>query len=70
MPLGRPSVGRSSYAHIKLRRDTHASWVELKLLLKLKSDDTLACYLLTSNGAVSKLRQDSPAEESYAMTHW
>ena len=43
---GHPSVGRQSYVRIKLQRDTHVSWVELKALLKLKSDDALACQLL------------------------
>ena len=56
MPHGRPSVGRQSYVRIKLQRDTHASWVELKASLKLKSDDVLACYLLTSSGMARKSR--------------
>ena len=67
MPRGRPSIGRQSYVRIKLQRDTHASWVELKALLKLKSDDALACYLLTSSATA---RQDSEVEESIAMIPW
>ena len=48
MPRGLPSVGRQSYVRIKLQQDTHASWIELKEPLKLKRDNTLACYLSTS----------------------
>ena len=48
MPHGLPSIGRQSYVHIKLQRDTHTLWVELKASPKLKCDDALACYLLTS----------------------
>ena len=41
--------------------------VVLKASLKLKSDDALACYLLTSSGTA---RQDSQLEESIAMIPW
>ena len=59
MPHGCPSVGRQNYVCIKLQQDTHASWVELKALLKVKSNDALACCLLTSSGTA---RQDSEVE--------
>ena len=49
-----------------LTRHTHTLLVEFKALLKLKSDDTLACYLLASSGIVSSSRQDSQIEESIA----
>ena len=64
MPLRCPSVG--SYVRIKLQQDTHVSWVELKASLKLKSDNALACYLLTSSGTTSSSRQDSQVKESIA----
>ena len=48
MPQGRPSVGRERYIRIKLQKDTHALWVEAKRARKLKSDDPLACHLLSS----------------------
>ena len=65
MPHGLPSIGRQSYdVRIKLRRDTHMSWVELKALPKLKCDDALACYLLTSIETVSSSIQDSQVKES------
>ena len=57
MPHGYPSVGRQSYICIELRQDTHALWVELNALLKLKSDGALACYLLASSGTTSSSRQ-------------
>ena len=60
MPCGLPSVGRQSYICFKLQRDKHTLLVEFKASLKLKSGDTLACYLLTSS------RQDSQIEESIA----
>ena len=40
------------------------SWVKLKASLKLKSDDALACHLLTSSGTASSSRRDSQVEES------
>ena len=46
MPPGRPHVGRASYIRIKLRQETHQSWVGMKRLLKVKSDDALARHLL------------------------
>ena len=48
MPRGRPSVGRETYIRIKLRKDTHVLWVEAKRARELKSDDALACHLLSS----------------------
>ena len=48
MPLGRPAVGRTSYVRIKLRHETHVSWVEMKRALDLRSDDELACRLLAT----------------------
>ena len=66
MPHGLPNIGRQSYVRIKLRRDTHMSWVELKASPKLKCDDALACYLLTSNETASSSSQDSQVEESIA----
>ena len=51
---------------IKLRRGTYASWVKLKASLKLKGDDTLACYLLASSGTMSSSWEDSQFEESPA----
>ena len=47
-PWGHPSVGREWYIRIKLRKDTHALWVEAKHARKLKSDNALACHLLSS----------------------
>ena len=61
-----PSVGRQSYIYIKLRRDTHILLIEFKTSLKLKSGDTLACYLLTSSGNTNSSRQDSQIKESIA----
>ena len=61
-----PSIGKQSYVRIKLQRDTHTSWVELKALPKLKCDDTLACYLLASTETTSRSSQDSQVEESIA----
>ena len=48
MPLGRPAVGRTSYVRIKLRQETHVSWVEMKRVLGLRSDNELACRLLAT----------------------
>ena len=70
MPCGRPSVGRQSYVRIKLRRDTHASWIELKASLKLKSDDALARYLLNFSGTTNSSMQGRQFDESIAMTPW
>ena len=47
MPRGRPSVGREQYVRIKLRKDTHALWVEVKRARLFKSDDALARHLLS-----------------------
>ena len=68
MPHRLPSIGRQSYVHIKLRRDTHTSWVELKASpkLKLKFDNALACYLLASSETASSSCQDSQVKESIA----
>ena len=63
---GLPSIGRQSYVRIKLRRDTHTSWVELKASPKLKCDNALACYLLASSETASSSSQDSQVEESIA----
>ena len=65
MTHGHTSVGRQSYVRIKLQQDTHALWVELKASFKLKSDDALACYLLTSTGTMGSNRQ---VDESITMT--
>ena len=54
------------HIRIRLRRHTHALLVEFKALLKLKSGNVLACYLLTSSGNASSSRQDSQIEESIA----
>ena len=42
-----------SYVHIKLRQDTHMSWVELKVSPKRKCNDALAGYLLASSETAS-----------------
>ena len=55
MLCGPPSVGRQSYIHIKLQRDTHTLLLEFKASLELKSGDTLACYLFTSSGTVGRI---------------
>ena len=52
MPRGRPSVGREQYIRTKLRKDTHALWVDVKRARALKSDDALARHLLSSVTAV------------------
>ena len=66
MPHGFPSIERQSYVRIKLRQDTHTSWVKLKASPKLKCDDALACYLLASSETTSSSIQDSQVEESIA----
>ena len=48
MPLGRPAVGRTIYVRIKLRQETHVSWVERKRALGVRSDDELVCRLLAT----------------------
>ena len=48
MPFGRPHTGKASYIRIKLRQVMHTSWVEMKNSLRLKSDDELASYLLST----------------------
>ena len=35
-----------SFAHVKLKKDTHFLWTERKYTLCLKSDNELALYLL------------------------
>ena len=66
MPHRLPSIGRQSYVHIKLQRDTRTSWVELKSSPKLKFDNALACYLLASSETASSSCQDSQVKESIA----
>ena len=44
----------------------HVLSVKSKASLKLKSNNSLACYLLASSGTMSSSRQDSPVEESIA----
>ena len=53
MPRGRPSVGREQYVRIKLRKHTHALWVEVKRAHAFKSDDALARHLLCSVSAAT-----------------
>ena len=48
MPPGRPqSLRRASYIRVKLRQETHQSWVEMKRILGAKSDDAFAHHLLS-----------------------
>lgn len=56
MPLGCPSVGRTSYTRIKLQKETHILWIEIKRSLGLKSDDALPCRLLNTTVTVSNRR--------------
>ena len=53
MPCGRPSVGREQYVRIKLRKHTHALWIEVKRAHAFKSDDALAGHLLCSVSAAT-----------------
>ena len=46
VPRSCPEKGREQYVRIKLRKNTHLSWITRKKLLKLKSDDALANYFL------------------------
>jgi len=43
---GRLRVGRASYVRIKLREETHHSWVQMKRLCCAQSDDDFARDLL------------------------
>ena len=61
MLLGRPPAGRASYIRIKLQQETHILWVEIKHSLGLKSDDTLASYLLSY---MTVGRSDNSTEEN------
>ena len=45
---GHPNV-RDAYVCIKLQKDMHHFWAERKIMLRLKSDDELACQLLSSS---------------------
>jgi len=48
MPPGRPRTGRVKYAFVRLREETHKSWLEGKRSLAVSSDNVLACWLLRS----------------------
>lgn len=48
MPPGRPRTERAKYAFVRLREETHKSWLEVKRSLTVSSDDALACWLLRS----------------------
>ena len=49
MPRGRPPKGREQYVRIKLKTNTHLSWITRKKSLGIKSDDALACYFLENS---------------------
>ena len=62
MPPGQPHVARASYARIKLRAETHLSWVKMKRLCHAKSDDDFTRDLLAhfmETIASKKSTQDS-----------
>jgi len=42
------STQSGQYVHIKLRKGTHELWTDMKQWLFLKSDDALACWLISS----------------------
>ena len=75
MPRGRPKAGRTQYVCIKLCKGTHELWTDMKRRLSLKSDDTLACRLITSiqtslstddlTGGGSERRSDSRPTVSF-----
>ena len=46
MPRGRPRTGRERYVSVKLRQETHESWIKAKRYFQMNSDDALAKHLL------------------------
>ena len=60
---GRPSVGRASYIRTKLRKETHISWIKMKHSIRLKSDDALACHLLSTTATVLNVRDSMEAND-------
>ena len=60
---GRFSVGRASYIRTKLWKETHISWIEMKRSIRLKSDDALACHLLSTTTTVLNVRDSMEAND-------
>ena len=46
MSHGRPRTGRERYVSVKLRQETHESWIKVKRYFQMNSDDALAKHLL------------------------
>ena len=42
-----------TYVHIKLQKEMHTSWIEMKRSLNLKSDNALACCLLNTTSTIT-----------------
>ena len=66
--IGHHSVGRAGYICIKLWKETHTSWIEMKHSLGLKSDDALACHLLNTTVTVSN-RKNSMETNDLNQSH-
>ena len=49
MSCGHPAKEREQYIRIKLKANTHLSWITRKRSLGIKSDDALACYFLENS---------------------
>ena len=56
-------MSKYSYARIRLRKETHTLWIEMKRSLGLKSDDALACHLLNTTTTVSNRRNYMEAND-------
>ena len=58
-----PTVGRPSYVHIKLQKELHTLWIEIKHCLGLKSDNVLACHLLSTKMTISNKRNSTETND-------
>ena len=68
MPRGCPCTGKARCVSVKLRQETHKSWVEAKRYFHMNTNDTLANRLLKlatpSTTVTSKVSSNSNVPET------